>query len=93
MIPKYCGQSCSCVVQILVCLTKFLHNSVVRVLLALSRSGVALQLVQNSCPELDICFSRAVVNLKSAEAGLVGHTGLDTRAQRLSKLGLKGCVT
>ena len=39
--------------------------------LKLSRSGVALQLVQNSCPELDTCFSRAELHLKSLEAGLV----------------------
>ncbi len=39
--------------------------------MGLSRSGVALQSVQNGCPELEMCFSRAELDSRPGEARLV----------------------
>ncbi len=40
-------------------------------IVVVSRSGVALHSVQNGCPELDMCFSRAELDSRPGEARLV----------------------
>ncbi len=40
-------------------------------LVGFSRSGVALRSVQNDCPKLEMCFSRADVGSRPGKARLV----------------------
>ena len=40
-------------------------------LVVVSRSGVALQSVQNGCPKLEMCFSPAELDSRPGEARLV----------------------
>ena len=42
-------------------------------LVGVSRSGVALQSVQNGCPELEMCFSRAELDSRPGEVRLVAQ--------------------